>query len=127
METKKRFNIRIVTTEVANVKVSHLRPKYQNLKEWMKNPDNVYIGRAGIVFIEGERFPKESSIWANPYKIGKDGDRNLVLAKYEIYIKERLEKEPALLSELNKLKGKTLGCWCSPEPCHGNILTKLIN
>ena len=29
--------------------------------------------------------------------------------------------------ELNKLKGKNLGCWCYPEKCHGDVLIELIN
>ena len=32
-----------------------------------------------------------------------------------------------LLLDLYELKGKTLGCWCSPKPCHGDILRKLVN
>ncbi len=25
------------------------------------------------------------------------------------------------------MKGKNLGCWCAPEPCHGNILLELLS
>ena len=41
---------------VVNVKVNCIRPKYNNLEEWMTDPNNVYIGRKGIVFINSERF-----------------------------------------------------------------------
>lgn len=30
---------------VVNVKVGNIRPKYSNLREWMEDPTNVYIGR----------------------------------------------------------------------------------
>ena len=60
---------------VVNVKVANLRPHYNNLREWMQDEDNVYIGRKGVLFIDGKRFPGESSDFANPYKIGKDGSR----------------------------------------------------
>ena len=40
-------------SSVVNVKVAHIRPKYNDLEEWTKDPNNVYIGRAGIVFING--------------------------------------------------------------------------
>jgi hypothetical protein len=30
------------------------------------------------------------------------------------------------LGRLHELKGKKLGCWCKPQACHGDILTKLI-
>ena len=40
---------------VCNVKVNNIRPKYNNLKEWMDDPNNIYIGRGKIVFINNER------------------------------------------------------------------------
>lgn len=111
---------------VVNCKVKYLRPQYQDLREWMKDDNNIYIGRSGIVFIDGERFPKKSSNFANPYKIGVDGTRDEVLTKYKKYIIKRLKNEPQLSEELLKLDGKNLGCWCAPESCHGDILLKLI-
>jgi hypothetical protein len=45
----------------------------------MNDEKNYYIGRSGVVFINKKRFPEKSSIFANPYKIGKDGDRNNVI------------------------------------------------
>jgi hypothetical protein len=42
---------------VVNCKVKYIRPEYNNLKEWMNNPNNVYIGREGVVFIDKKRFP----------------------------------------------------------------------
>jgi hypothetical protein len=111
--------------KVVNVRVKYIRPKYANLKEWMEDEQNVYIGRAGIVFIDGKRYPRESSVWNNTFKIGKDGDRAQVLEKYKEYIAGRLELEPELCEKLSYLKGKTLGCWCAPERCHGDILYEL--
>jgi hypothetical protein len=111
---------------VVNCRVKNIRPQYQNLKEWMADDDNIYIGRAGVVFINSKRFPKCSSAFCNPYKIGTDGDRKTVLKKYKTYIKERLESDPDLVDELISMEGKNLGCWCAPEPCHGHILLRLI-
>ena len=69
---------------------------------------DVYIGR-----------PQK---WGNPFSIGKDGTREDVIEKYEKWIRNT----PRLLNDLSELKGKTLGCWCSPQPCHGDILIKLV-
>ena len=110
-------------SSVVNVKVAHIRPKYHDLEEWTKDPNNVYIGRAGIVFINGLRFPKTASIWANPFKMTPSCSRDQVLDMYEEY----LINDPYLMSQLHTLQGKTLGCWCSPEPCHGDILLRHIN
>ena len=117
-------------TKVVNVKVAYIRPKYKNLKEWDKDPANVYIGRRGIVFIKNEhdgkeRFPKKDSIWHNPFKINKTTTREEVVDQYREYIVAKIRKEN-LGSELQKLKGKNLGCWCYPEACHGDVLADLI-
>ena len=69
---------------------------------------DVYIGRG--------------SKWGNPLKIGNDGDRNDVIREYEDHIRN----SPELLEALPELKGKTLGCWCRPKACHGDVLIKLL-
>ena len=73
-----------------------------------KEPYDVYIGRP--------------SKWGNPFTIGKDGTREEVISKYEMYIMTR----PDLIKALEELKGKTLGCWCKPKTCHGDILKIMI-
>lgn len=108
---------------VVNVKVDQIRPKYSNLKEWTDDPDNIYIGRGRIAYIDGLRFPPADSIWANPFKIGKDGTRDQVLEYYRKYLLSRSD----LIEQLPTLKNKLLGCWCKPESCHGDILLEMIN
>jgi len=73
-----------------------------------KEKFDVYIGR-----------PEK---WGNPFTIGKDGSREEVIIKYEEWIRNN----PELLKDLHELKGKVLACWCSPQPCHGDVLIKLI-
>ena len=50
-------------------------------------------------------------------------NRAEALEKYEKYL---LENE-TLYNSLIELKGKTLGCWCKPNKCHGDILVKWSN
>ena len=59
--------------------------------------------------------------WGNPFKEGRDGTRDEVIAKYEAWIKT----QPALMAALPELRGKVLGCWCAPKPCHGDVLARL--
>ncbi len=73
-----------------------------------KQPYDIYIGRG--------------SKWGNPFIIGQDGNREEVINKYENY----LLNNPELLNSLHELKGKTLGCFCKPKPCHGDVLIKYI-
>lgn len=122
-------------TSLCNVRVKNIRPKYNNLKEWLEDSNNVYIGRGGIVIIDGERIPKKSSIWANPFK-AKDFPNEDILNMYYEYITKKIEDEN-LIDELLKLKGKNLGCWCTNTDstkhnnteyiCHGQILLSLID
>lgn len=75
-----------------------------------KEPYDIYIGRP--------------SKWGNPFVIGDDGlTREQVLKKYKEWI---LQQPQLSKNELWMLKGKTLGCWCKPKPCHGDILVELI-
>ena len=61
--------------------------------------------------------------WGNPCVIGKHGDRAEVIRKYEEWIKTR----PDLMAQLHQLKGFDLGCWCSPQACHADVLVRLAN
>lgn len=70
---------------------------------------DIYIGRPAL--------------WGNPFTIGADGTRAEVIAKYEAWIKT----QPELLGRLWSLRGKVLGCWCAPLPCHGDVLARLAD
>ena len=72
---------------------------------------DVYIGRG--------------SKWGNPFVIGRDGTREEVIAKYEHWI--NFGGGSYLLGSLHELKGKTLGCFCKPQACHGDVLVELVN
>lgn len=119
-------------TFVCNCKVKYIRPKYKNLKDCLEDDNNTYIGRGGIVFVDNERYPKKDSVWANPYKVDKDGDLNEVLKLYKKYIKNKIKEG----LDISELLGKNLYCWCVLEPtkynkndkkiCHGQVLLKLL-
>ena len=125
-------------TSVVCVKVNDIRPEYKDLKDWDSYENNIYIGRKGIVFILNEngvkeRYPKKDSIWANPFKVGKDGNLEEVLNKYKKYIKNKLYDNDDLQSKLLNLSGCNLGCWCINTKkcdgnlkCHGQILIQLM-
>jgi hypothetical protein len=74
-----------------------------------KSRYDVYIGRP--------------SMWGNPFRIGRDGTRSEVIEKYRRYVLG----SDRLMSQLHTLRGKTLGCWCSPLPCHGDVLATLAD
>ena len=78
---------------------------------------DVYIGRAGH---------GQSGEWGNPFTIGKDGSRVEVIAKYKTWLWQRIKNEPELRAKLRALDGKTLGCFCKPAPCHGDVIVDAV-
>ena len=85
----------------------------QVLNKYLTTPSRlpkVYIGRG--------------SPYGNPFRIGVDGTREEVIAKYESY----LMQNPELIRKVKEnLRGKDLECFCAPKPCHGDILIKIAN
>lgn len=73
---------------------------------------DVYIGRG--------------SKWGNPYIIGRHGDRKRVVAKHREHLWCQYLSGLITDQDLLKLDGKTLGCFCAPELCHGENIISLI-
>lgn len=85
-----------------------------------KEKYDVYIGRP--------------SKWGNPYTHIPDKEtlakyvvktREEAISSYKEYILNGEGKH--LLKDLHELQSKTLGCWCYPNKCHGDILLELLN
>lgn len=67
-------------------------------------------------------FIGRGSKWGNPFVVDKDGTRSEVINKYRIYLANNEE----LLDQLSELKDKTLGCFCKPKACHGDVLVEFV-
>lgn len=80
---------------------------------------DLYIGR------KNSHYNLQQSKWANPFIIGKDGDRKEVVLKHRLWI----NSQPELLRSLHEIKDKKLGCWCNwpDEECHGGNLVELAD
>lgn len=86
-----------------------LRPRTRVVNK-RREPFDVYIGRPGP--------------WGNPFVLGRDGDRDTVLAKYRAWLAEH----PELIDRAkHELRGKALGCFCKPLACHGDVLVEAIH
>jgi hypothetical protein len=69
----------------------------------------IYIGRG--------------SKWGNPFRIGPDGNRAAVIAKYQ----GSLRDQHHLLRALAELRDHDLVCFCAPLACHVDLLLWLAN
>jgi hypothetical protein len=83
-------------------------------------PDDVYIGRPSPL--------------GNPFVLGRDGDRAVVIARYRTCLQEQLAAGPgnSAYAELHRLltvarrRPLRLVCWCAPLPCHGDVIMELL-
>jgi len=65
------------------------------------------------------------SKFGNPFQIGRDGDREAVIEQYRIWFYSA-GNEALRRSARRELTGHDLVCWCSPEPCHAEILLDYV-
>ncbi|MFM7089131.1 MAG: DUF4326 domain-containing protein [Candidatus Paceibacterota bacterium] len=96
---------------------SLIRYSYLTINITKDKEFDIYIGR-------NSRARKDTG-WGNPYKmIGNSQKARLtVISSYA----ERLFSDKLLQDKTVLLKNKTLGCYCSPKPCHGHILSAYAN
>jgi len=60
------------------------------------------------------------SIFGNPFRIGKDGNREEVIKQYEAWARQAI-----FHSIYNLPEDAILGCYCKPKACHGDIIIKI--
>lgn len=46
------------------------------------------------------------------------------IERFRLDLWERARKDPMLVYRLADLFGETLGCYCKPRPCHGDVLAR---
>jgi hypothetical protein len=77
---------------------------------------DVYIGRG--------------SIWGNPFSHLSD-----TKALFRVKTREEsidryrgwIATQPLLIEKIPTLRGRRLGCYCDPRPCHGWVLAELAD
>ncbi|MCE0958027.1 DUF4326 domain-containing protein [Pseudomonas putida] len=99
---------RQIPTRIINLKITKVSNKDAG------DHYDVYIGRG--------------TLWGNPYQMGKEGTREEVIAKFAYDFEKRFLKLPEKFDEnIEKLRGKTLGCHCKPAACHGDVIANYLN
>lgn len=85
------------------------------------SPHDVYVGRAG---------KGQDGYFGNPIKVGErcprcDGmhmEGSATLPCYLAYLTDRIAADDTFRERVKSLRGKRLGCFCKPKPCHADIL-----
>ena len=101
------------------------------------DPYDVYIGRDSRGKVTDKPF--KTGYFGNPYKIGSfvpvlNGRRKIrlnliedVIDWYMDYFHKKLKEDKEFKKAILSLKGKTLGCWCKPKGCHGDVIAEWLN
>lgn len=70
----------------------------------------------------------------NPWPIRGFDTREIVIARYRVYLRQQIENgNISVISELERLgniaitTGKlNIQCFCSPLPCHGDVIKEVL-
>lgn len=87
---------------------------------------DVYIGRAG---------KGKDGYFGNPVVLNQKcpvcdevhTTRGDTLPCFKIYFLDRFHSDEDFSERVKQLNGKKLGCFCKPQPCHGDVIAELVN
>jgi hypothetical protein len=72
---------------------------------------DVYIGRP--------------SIFGNPFSVEQHGRERCILM-YKSWFWARVQRDKNFEMKVRMLEGRTLGCYCAPKPCHGDVIVAYL-
>lgn len=94
-------------TEVVCVRSTDLkRMGYDNLRDWMNAPDNVYMGSRGRIFVDDGVYHYADSNWKSPWSM-MFYNLKCSLQKYMLHL-----FETGLIYDISELRGRKLSCFC---------------
>ena len=84
--------------------------------------------------LPGQAYVGRPSPLGNPFQLGRDGSRAVVIARYRRWLWGRLQ-EPGSIQhqELEQLLGRAragrleLMRWCAPLPCHAEVIRSALH
>lgn len=84
-----------------------------------KEPNCEYIGRPSPL--------------GNPYPLKKGEIKGSTLPRYKEWLLTKIKKkDKEVCAEMNRLfliainGDLKIGCWCSPHPCHGDVIKEIL-
>lgn len=67
--------------------------------------------------------------FGNPFKLEKDGGsytREESVDEYRKWFKNKIKNDPEFREAVENMRGETLGCWCKPKKCHGDVILEYL-
>lgn len=116
MEERDYFKNNNIPTRLINILITRVINIKNDSNFDKKNPKYEYIGRG--------------SYWGNPYSLLDNNFDDITRENVINQFKYDFENDTFInkkKSEVFKLAGKRLACFCKPEACHGDILANFLN
>ena len=95
---------------------------YQSTLTGEPKTELVNVSRYGM---EGVQMIDRDTRFGNPFRLEEDGGdytREESVAQYEKWFKKKIQTDPDFREAVEDLRGETLGCWCKPKACHGDVI-----
>lgn len=99
----------------------------------VENSENSPLAKPRVVHCK--KAPKDSFAYigrpsklGNPFPLKDPADvvaRDLVIDKYRAWFNERLD-DLEFRAAVEEVRGRDLGCWCSPRACHGDVVLEWL-
>ena len=68
---------------------------------------------------------QRGTIFGNPFTVDEYGDQ--AIPKFKEYFYDLIKTKQITKDHLEVLRGARLGCTCHPKPCHGDIISEVVN
>lgn len=95
---------------------------YQSTLTGERKTELVNVSRHGK---ENVRMIDRDTRFGNPFRLEEDGGdytRDESVDRYETWFKEKIKEDEHFRVAVEELRGETLGCWCKPKRCHGDVI-----
>jgi hypothetical protein len=89
---------------------------------------DVYVGRRNPSLGIGTTNGKDG-YFGNPFPLkpkATEQERKECLEQYRDYFDKRIVEDPEFKQRIEELRGKTLGCFCHPKLCHGDVIVEYL-
>ena len=104
------------------------RPRYRDRRPLARDESDALRqqARSGTAALADlDRLVQCYGFWGNPWQRGETADP---IAAYRQYLEYRIRVGHITPDRIRtELVGKRLGCFCKPQPCHGDVLAELAN
>jgi hypothetical protein len=80
-------------------------------------------GKDGVQMIDRD------TKFGNKFRLKEDGGnytRQESVEKYREWFKNKIQSKSDFREDVEDLRGETLGCWCKPKDCHGDVILEYL-